>query len=105
MILSLQGKNNAKAFAEIERATGVAGVSSEAFAGKFNGHKFRPGQEVALIGLEDYPEFNGEIVTITRFRVDGAWGRAYYFRTDNPELESQLNWAYEYRLETLNERR
>lgn len=99
MKLSFQGKNNAKAIAEIEKNTGWVAVSSEPFSGEESGHKFKPGQEVRLIGLEDYPEFNGEIVTITSTREDGEWGKAYYFQTDNANLVSQLNWTYEYRLE------
>ena len=98
MIVSFQGKDNAISIAELEKMTGGSCTSSEAFLGKSKGHKFRPGQEVQLIGLEDYPEFNGEIVTITSIRADGAWGKAYYFKTDNPILATQLNWTYEYRL-------
>ena len=98
MIISAQGKNNAKIFTEIEKATGMVAISSEALIGKSDGHKFKPGQKVILTGLEDYSEFNGEIVTITSIRVDGTWGKAYYFKTSNPNLAEQLNWTYEYRL-------
>ena len=97
MILSLQGKDNAKTVAGLEKIGLV--TSAESFTSKIDGHKFRAGQEVQLIGLEDYPEFNGEIVTITSIRIDGAWGKAYYFKTDNPILATQLNWTYEYRLQ------
>ncbi len=101
MQFSIQGKDNAKAIAEIEKATGGTCVSSEHPAGKNNGHKFKPAQKVRLVGLEDYPEFNGEIVTITNIREDGTHGKAYYFQTDNSDLANQLNWTYEYRLESL----
>lgn len=99
MILSLQGKDNAKTVAGLEKIGSV--TSSEAFISKPNGHKFRPGQELQLIGLEDYPEFNGETVVITSIRADGHHGKAYYFKTDNLDLESQLNWTYEYRLRNV----
>ena len=101
MQFSFQGKDNAGVIAEIEKATGGTCVSSEHLASESNGHKFKPDQKVRLVGLEDYPEFNGEIITITNIREDGVWGKAYYFKTDNPDLASQLNWTYEYRLKGL----
>ncbi len=99
MIFSLQGKDNEALVAELEKMGSV--VSAEPFVGKADGHKFKPGQAVQLTGLEDYPEFNGETVTITSIREDGHWGKAYYFRSNNPDLDRVLNWTYEYRLKEV----
>ena len=94
-------RDNARAIAEFEQRCGVLATSSETFHGEPDGHRFRPGQEARLAGLEQYPEFNGEIVTITAIRVDAMGSRAYYFRTGNPGLAAQLNWIYEHRLEHM----
>lgn len=101
MQVSFQGCNNAKVIAEIEKLTGMVASSVERFPSESNGHKFNLGEKVKLTGLEQYPEFNGEIVTITTIRADGEWGKAYYFKTRNPDLASQLNWIYEDRLECI----
>jgi len=97
MRLSFQGKNNAADIKKIE-AQGGKVTTAEIFKGASDGHKFLPGDMGELHGLEDYPEFNGEVVKITSIREDGPHGKAYYFETSNEELASQLNWTYEYRL-------
>ena len=99
MKVSFQGPNNANAISEIEEITGGKFISDECFKGKNNDHKFAIGQRCRLVGLENYPEFNGEIVEITSFREDGLYGKAYYLKADNHLILEQLNWVYEYRLE------
>ena len=99
MRVSFQESNNAKVISDIEEATGCTFISDECFRSKNNNHKYTPGQRCRLVGLENYPEFNGEIVEITSFREDGPHGKAYYFKADNRLIASQLNWVYEYRLE------
>ena len=101
MKFSFQGSNNAKAASEIETALGCTFINNEIFKGEDNNHKFKIGERCRLVGLEDYPEFNDEIVEITSFRIDGIHGKAYYFKNDNSMLAKQLNWTYEYRLEKL----
>ena len=98
MEISFQGKNNAESIVKVEQILGGKFVSKELFKGPPNNHKFKPGDLVELHGLEDYPEFNGEIVEISSIREDGTHGKAYYFETSNTELAVQLNWTYEYRL-------
>ncbi len=100
-LFSFQGKNNAKALEEFEKENRCLVITGEYLPGINNGHKFKPDQKVRLTGLKDYPEFNDEIVTITKIRVDGRWGKAYYFKTTNPDLASQLEWTYEYRLSEI----
>ncbi len=101
MKISFQGNNNAKAVSDFEALTGYTAVNAEVFEGKSNGHKFRPGQKCKLFGLEDYPEFDEETITITSIREDGPRGKAYYFKTDNSIIATQLNWTYEYRLKEI----
>jgi len=100
MEISLQSSDNAKIVSDIE-ALGGSVANIELFKGKKNGHKFSVGQRLRLIGLEDYPEFNGEEIEITSIREDGFYGKAYYFKSDNPAIATQLNWTYEYRLEAF----
>jgi hypothetical protein len=60
-----------------------------------NGHFFKPGETRTLIGLESFPEFNGQTVEITNIREDGEHGRAYYVKG---AINKYVNWVYEYRL-------
>ena len=99
MKISLQGPDNKKIASTIEAATGCFLINKELYKGKQNGHKFNVGQKLKLVGLQNYPEFNGEIVEITAFRQNGQYGKAYYFKANNSWVETQLNWVYEYRLE------
>ena len=98
--VSLQTSNNNKIVSDIE-ALGGHFTNAELYRGNRDNHKFIVGQRLRLIGLEDYPEFNGEEIEITSIREDGPHGKAYYFKTDNSALATQLNWTYEYRLEKL----
>jgi len=97
-MISFQGSNNKKEIDKWEKDTGLKFISGEVFKGTNNNHKFKPGEKAILFGLEDYPEFNGETITITSIRKDGRYGKAYYFNSDNQDLLLQLNWTYEYRL-------
>ncbi len=101
MKVSFQSSNNAKTISDIEATTGLEFINGELFKGKNNNHKFSIGQRLKLVGLEDYPEFNGEIIEITSIREDGPYGKAYYFKSDNPLIAKQLNWTYEYRIEEV----
>lgn len=70
-------------------------TSLELFVAQSNGHKFTPNQKCTLVGLMDFPEFNGQEVVISSIREDGARGRSYYI---NGEINKFVNWVYEYRL-------
>lgn len=73
-------------------------TSTELFIGEPQGHKFKPGDVCELVGLKHFPEHNGEKVTITAIRVNGANGeRAYYVKGD---INEAMNWVYEYRLKS-----
>ena len=69
--------------------------SAELYRAVPNGHKFTEGQVCVLNGLENFPEYNGEEVTITSIRADGLYGKAYYVRG---RINEVANWIYEYRL-------
>jgi len=71
-------------------------IQEELFVTKKDKHKFKVGKECKLVGLEDFPEFNGEVVTISNYREDGSQGTAYYIKG---RINEYLNWVYEYRLE------
>ena len=101
MKVSFQCSNNAKIISSIEMITGTVLTSAEAFKDEPDGHKFSIGQSCKLVGLEDYPEFNGQVVEISSFRKNGPHGKAYYFKADNSTLAKQLNWVYEYRLQKI----
>ena len=101
MKVSFQGSNNAEVISKIGKITRGKFVNAEVFKGKDNGHKFSKGQKCKLVGLGNYPEFNGEIVEITSIREDGLYGKAYYFKTANSLIAEQLNWTYEYRLKEI----
>lgn len=100
MQFSFQGKDNSGDIKKVELLTGGKFVSDEIAKGKANGHKFKPGDKLELHGLEDYPQYNGEVVEISSIREDGPHGKAYYFKTYNNNLAEDLNWTYEYRLRT-----
>ena len=68
---------------------------AQLFVGKADGHKFKPGDVCTLTGLLDFPEFNGDKVTIDYIREDGPRGKAYYISGS----EIPINWVYEYRLQ------
>ncbi len=70
----------------------------ELFPASADGHKFKPGDRCRLVGMTQFPEYNGQIVQITAIREDGPHGKAYYIDGD-----LILNWVYEYRLELVNE--
>lgn len=65
-----------------------------------NGHQFNVGDTVALVGLKQFPEFNGETVKIVGIREDGPYGKAYYVKG---RINEAVNWVYENRLKA-NER-
>lgn len=69
--------------------------NAELFPSAPNGHKFAAGQTCTLVGLESFPEYNGEKVTITSIREDGHHGKAYYI---SGRINEVMNWVYEYRL-------
>lgn len=73
-------------------------VSEELFVGKLSGHLFKPGDLCILIGLQDYPEYNGSQVIITNIREDGPHGKAYYIQG---KINALINWVYEYRLKRV----
>ena len=101
MQVSFQGSNNKQLASDIKKTTGSQIINKELFKGPNNNHKYKIGQKLRLVGLVDYPEFNGEQVEITSIREDGRYRKAYYFKADNPEIALQLNWTYEYRLEEI----
>ena len=72
--------------------------SDEAFIISPDGHLFKPGDKAMLTGLEDFAEYNGQIVEITNIREDGPYGKAYYIVGS---INRFLNWTYEYRLRRM----
>jgi hypothetical protein len=70
--------------------------SEELFKTDKNNHKLDVGETRTLVGLVDFPEYNGEQVEITAFRSDGEYGRTYYIKGN---INRYLNWVYEYRLQ------
>jgi hypothetical protein len=77
------------------RANSEQTVPINLFEKEADGHKFKVGDEATLVGLVDFPEFNGQRVSITGIREDGPRGRAYYVQG---EITKFCNWVYEYRL-------
>ena len=71
-------------------------VAEELFKVDEDGHKYKVGETRILVGLEDFPEFNGEQVEITAFRSNDEYGKTYYIKG---RINQYLNWLYEYRLE------
>lgn len=71
-------------------------VNEEVFITLPNEHKFQVGQECILHGLVDFPEHNGDVVTISNIRMNGEYGKAYYIK--GRINQTGLNWVYEYRL-------
>lgn len=71
-------------------------IPEEHYVGQASGHLFNPGDKVILTGLEQFPEYNGQEVTITNIRKDGSFGRAYYVKGS---INRYVNWVYEYRLQ------
>lgn len=69
--------------------------SAELFCAPPSGHKFAAEQVCTLVGLESFPEYNGEEVKITAIREDGAHGKAYYI---SGRINEVMNWIYEHRL-------
>lgn len=83
--------------AEVRAISGNPNFTSvELFPGEYNGHKFKAGETRTLTGLVDFPEYNGQTVTITAIRADGPNGKAYYI---DGAINAMVNWVYEYRLE------
>ncbi len=72
--------------------------SVELFRAAPSGHKFAAGEQCILVGLESFPEYNGEEVKITAIREDGSHGKAYYI---SGRINEVMNWIYEYRLAPL----
>lgn len=101
MYFSFQLPDNKTAIEAMEKGMNAKAVSIELFPGNEDGHIFKPTEKAKLVGLLDYPQFNGEIITITSIRQNGSYGKAYYFSTENEELAYVLNWTYEYRLEKI----
>ena len=64
------------------------------------GHKFKVGDSVRLVGMQSYPEFDGEIVTIVALRDPGP-DIGYYIESPNADLSHQMNFIYEKRLEAV----
>jgi len=61
-------------------------------------HKFKIGDSVRLVGMQSYPEFNGEIVIIVAFRESDP-DIGYYIESQNADLSHQMNFIYEKRME------
>ena len=69
--------------------------SDELFKVSKDGHLYNVGDVRTLTGLEDFPEFNGEEVTILSYRCSDEYGKTYYVKG---RINQYLNWVYEYRL-------
>jgi hypothetical protein len=65
--------------------------------------KFKIGDRCRLVGLQDNPELNGEVVTITNYRESEDNLNAYYVQADSGNVEEVLNYVSERRLALVNE--
>ena len=74
-------------------------LQDELFKADKDGHMFNVGDVCELVGLEDFPEFNGDTVTITSIRCNDEHGRTYYVKGT---INKYLNWVYEYRLKSIS---
>lgn len=63
-----------------------------------NSHKYKSGDKVILVDMEEYPEYNGTEVTIVSPRADDVYGKCYYIEG---EIDGKLDWIYEFRLKAL----
>lgn len=70
-------------------------VNAQLCPTKRDGHKYDVGETRTLTGLVDFPEYNGEKVTIAGFWEDGFYGKAYYI---DGRITEVINWVYEFRL-------
>lgn len=70
-------------------------ISENLYTAPATDHKFRAGETRILVGLTDFPEYNGESVTVVAIRQDGPNGKAYYVQG---RINAVMNWVYETRL-------
>lgn len=75
-------------------------VSELLYEGKRNNHQFEIGEELILHGLEEYPEFNGEVVTVVAYRDKQIFDDhlSYYISSKSGNVEPYLNFVWEMRL-------
>jgi hypothetical protein len=65
--------------------------------------KFKIGDRCRLVGLQDNPELDGEVVTITNYRESEGDLNAYYVRSESGNVEEVLNYVFERRLALAQE--
>lgn len=65
--------------------------------------KYSIGDRVQLHGLVEYPELNGEAVTVTNYRESKGDLNGYYIESDSGRVEPWLNFVWEKRLAELKE--
>jgi hypothetical protein len=85
-------------FMEMVKAIGQGYKNSELYPCDRGSRKFEIGDRCELVGLETYPELNGEIVTITNYRKDHEGMNPYYICSESGNVEKYLNFVYEKRL-------
>jgi len=63
--------------------------------------KFSIGDTLELFGLEEYPELDGQRVTITNYRESPDDLNGYYIKSETGEVEKWLNFVWEKRLRPI----
>lgn len=63
--------------------------------------KYSIGDRLELFGLVEYPELDGQVVTITNYRTSDGDLNGYYIKSDSGEVEQWLNFVWEKRLRPI----
>jgi hypothetical protein len=82
---------------EALEATGVL-VNAELFPCDRGSRKFSVGDRLELFGLQEYPELDGEIVSVTGYRESSGELNGYYIKSESGRVERWLNFVWEKRL-------
>ena len=81
-------------------ATGTL-VNKELYPCEKGTRRYSIGDRLELFGLVEYPELDGQIVTVTNYRDSEQNG--YYIKSDSGEVEQWLNFVWEKRLRPITQ--
>lgn len=82
-------------------ATGTL-INEERHPCERGNRKFKIGDKLELHGLVEYPELNGQLVTVTNYRESDGDLNGYYIKSDTGEVEQWLNFVWEKRLKEID---
>ena len=89
--------------AEVEQLEASGTLTNlELFPCDRGSRKFVIGDRCELFGLEEYPELDGEIVTITNYRESDGDKNGYYIQSESGRVERWLNFVWEKRLRPVS---